>query len=115
MTARKYDISIEQGATFLMTLTYKNAAGVPINLTGYGATMQVREAVAQRVFASASTGNGRITVNGSGQIAISVAASETAAIEVTRGVYDLFLQAPGGNPVEKLLYGDVIINPSVTR
>jgi len=34
MSAANYDILIEQGATFTMTLTLKDVSATPINLTG---------------------------------------------------------------------------------
>jgi hypothetical protein len=42
MPAKKLDITIEQGAEFVMNLTWKNPAGSPVNLTGYTAKMQAR-------------------------------------------------------------------------
>lgn len=115
MTARKYDISVEQGATFVMTMIYRDSYGVPVDLTGYGASMQIREEVGGRMFASATTVNSRITVGAVGQISVTIPASETAEVSVTRAVYDFFLAAPAGNPIVKLLYGDVVVCPSVTR
>jgi hypothetical protein len=115
MTARKYDIAIDQGATFELAMVYKDAAGVVVNLTGYTVAMQIRASVGGKMFASATTANGRITVNASGNIAIAIPAAETANINVEQAVYDLFLHAPGGDPVKKLLYGDAVVNPSVTR
>ena len=115
MTARKFDIEVEQGALFQMTLVYRNAAGALIDLTNYTAAMQVREVIGGRVYASASVANGRITVNASGQIVVTIPASETKGIGITQGVYDLFLTSPDGIQVQKLLYGDAVIAPSVTR
>ena len=43
MAAGLYDITIEQGATFQMNLTWKDSTGSPVNITGYTARMQVRE------------------------------------------------------------------------
>ena len=40
--ADNYKISIDQGATYSLALTYKDSAGAAINLTGYTAAMQIR-------------------------------------------------------------------------
>lgn len=116
MTARRFDIEIEQGATFAMALTYKNASGVPVNLTGYTVDMQVRESVGGKLLVTASTANGKVTVSWAGEIDVLVPHGETALISgAERGVYDLFLRAPLGASSEKLLYGNVSISQSVMR
>lgn len=116
MTANRYDITIEQGATFdELTLVYRDAASTPINLTGYEAWLQVREEIGGRVLASATSLNGRITLSNLGVITIAIPATETAGMNVPRAVYDLFLKPASGTPVKKLLYGDVTVNPSVSR
>lgn len=115
MTARKYDIEVEQGATFVMTLTYKNALGVAVDLTNYAVAMQIRESVGGRIYASASVANGRITADVTGTIVVTIPAADTRLMSSERGVYDLFLTAPSGVIATKMLYGDVEITPSVTR
>lgn len=115
MTAPRYDITIEQSATFEMFLVYKNAAGVVVDLSLYDAEMQVRESVGGRVLATATKTNGRIVMNASGQVNISIPALETRLIDSPRGVYDLFITPPGGTPVRKVIFGDVDIKTSVTR
>lgn len=115
MTARKFDIKLEQGASFVMTLIYKDAEGVPIDVTGSDARMQIREAAGGRIFASADIANGRITLAAGGKITVQIPYAETAKVQVQRGVYDLFLISPSGTHAERLIYGDVLINASITR
>ena len=43
MTAGIYNATIDQGATWSVTVTYTDSTGAPINLTGYTAAMQVRQ------------------------------------------------------------------------
>ena len=43
MTAGIYNATIDQGATWSVTVTYTDSNGAPINLTGYTAAMQVRQ------------------------------------------------------------------------
>lgn len=115
MTARKLDIEIEQGATFAMILTYLNNSGSPVDLTGYDAHMQVRDAVGGKVFLSTSVASGHIVLTALGEIRVTISAFETANTKAVRGLYDLFLKSPGGEPTVKLLLGIATITASVTR
>jgi len=55
------DIQINQGSTFDVTLTYKDSAKNPIDLTGYSALMHLRTKKADASpILEMSTGNGRI-------------------------------------------------------
>ena len=42
MKSGNYDISVDQGSTFVFHLTYQNSAGTAIDLSSYSASMQVR-------------------------------------------------------------------------
>jgi hypothetical protein len=115
MTARKYDIEVEQGATFILKLTYTDSTGVPKDLTGYTVQMQVREAVGGRILASASTTDSRATADSTGVILVTIPHTAVAETKQPRGVYDLFLQSPDASLRSKLLYGNVLFTPAVTR
>jgi hypothetical protein len=117
MPAGKHDIIIEQGATFRRVITWKDSAGVPINLTGWSAKMQVRERVRDGdVVLECSTANGRITLGGTAGTITIVAQDEVTALlpEMPKAVYDLELIS-GGGEVTRLLRGQVEIAPEVTR
>ena len=45
MKAGKYDISVDQGSTFVFHLTYQNTDGNVIDLGSYSASMQVRRSI----------------------------------------------------------------------
>lgn len=115
MTAAKYDITIEQGATFAMTLTWRDESNALINLTGYSARMQVRQSIsAPQTLLSLTSGSG-ITLGGAaGTIAISATPAQTGAINSMTGVYDLELES-GAGVVTRLLEGNVTISKNVTR
>lgn len=114
MAAKQFDIDIEQGATFFLTITYKNSIGVPIDLTGYKARMQIRDPATGKKWADATTENSRITVSALGVISVSISHLETQEMKGEIGVYDLFIETPTADVVTKLIYGDVKNTKAVT-
>jgi len=116
MTAGTYNLTIEQGSTLNLAMTWNDSSGAAINLTGYTARMQVRPAVESNVtLLSLTTENGRIALGGAaGTITLTVSATDTAALAATTGVYDLELVSSGGT-VTRLLQGTVTISKEVTR
>ena len=121
--AGRYDIDCEKGATFRRVITWGDENESPINLTGFSARMQVREAfTSSTTVASLTNANGKITLGGAtGQVTIQLTASDTAALPVSTtfgdawvGVYDLELVAPSGD-VTRLLEGQFVVTPEVTR
>lgn len=116
MTAGLYDITIEAGATFRLAITWKDDAGVAINLTGYSARMQVRETYeATDTILSLTSGAGDIVLGGSaGTVVVTVPAATTQKLFHSYAVYDLELEASNG-VVTRLLQGNAIISREVTR
>jgi hypothetical protein len=115
--ANRYDIQINQGATFSLAATWKDSAGTPVNLTGYTARMQVRTAYdATATILNLTSAAGDITLGGSaGTITITVSATATAALTAPwAGAYDLELVS-GGGVVTRLLEGSASVSPEVTR
>jgi FlaG/FlaF family flagellin (archaellin) len=114
--AAVYDITIEQGATFRLSLVWKDSSNVPVNLTGYTARMQVRRSYTDTVIQLAmTTESGSITLGGSaGTINVVSAAAATEDIAARAGVYDLELMSSDG-VVTRLVEGKVTIKPEVTR
>lgn len=115
MPAGIYNITAEQGATLTRTVTWKDNAGVPINLTGYTARMQVRSDYdASTAVLTLTTENGGITLGGSaGTIVITASATDTAALSASTYVYDLELVL--GSTVTRLIQGSFVVNAEVTR
>lgn len=126
MSAGRYDITLEQGATFDLPLRYRTPAGVAVNLTGYSAKMQVREAPASALFVefnSSLTANGFIWLTGSaenredganGNLRIFMTAANSAALPRFAGRYDLELRDSAGY-VTRLLEGQFRVEPEITR
>lgn len=116
MAAGVYDITVEQGATFRLSVTWKDSTDTPINLTGYSARMQIRETYeSEETIASFTSTGGSIVLGGAlGTIVVTGAATDTAQIPMTPAVYDLELEASNG-VVTRLLQGAANITREVTR
>lgn len=114
MAAGKYNIKVEQGATFILDFTIKTGT-TPWNLTGYSARMQVRTSVNASTTLLSITNSDYITLGGSlGTVAISVPASVTDDLIAGRHVYDFELVSSGGQ-VWRVLEGKFTVSPEVTR
>ena len=116
MSAAKYDIEIEQGATFATTLVWNDSAGDPMDLTGYTAKMHIRRTVASEdLLLELSTENDRIVLGGAlGTVALEIDADTTHEIDWQQAVYDLEVTALDG-VVTRLISGDVLVSFGVTR
>lgn len=114
MAAGKYNITIEQGATFTLQFTIKTGS-TPWDLTGYSARMQVRTSVnASATLVSLTSGSG-ITLGGvAGTVTVTIPATDTDNIIAGRHVYDLELESAGGE-VWRVLEGKCTVKPEVTR
>ena len=93
MAAGYHHFIIEQGATFKHTLTLKDSADALINLTGYSAEMDLRKNQDDSSeVATLTVANNRITMGGSaGTIVLEISATDTSALLVGDGVYDIDL------------------------
>jgi hypothetical protein len=111
----RLDLTIQKGATFDRALTYQNADGTPKNLTGYTARMQIRDS-AGGLALELTTENGRISIDGpNGRTTLHLTASETSAITISSGVYDLELVSAEATPtVTRLVEGKVTVTSEVT-
>lgn len=110
MITRNYDITIESGEDFLLTLWTSDDEGNPIDLTGATISAQLREypeAAEYKQFTIEHNGEG-------GVILLTMPHEDTADIAYTSGVYDVFV-TPSGGTVMKVMMGDATITPSVTK
>lgn len=113
MAAVNYDITIEQGATFTLSLLWKTSGGTPIDLTGYTARMQIRSSVSSTTILADLTSAAGITLGGvAGTIDVEIPATQTATM-TKGGVYDLELV--NGSVVTRFVYGNVSFSKEVTR
>lgn len=126
MRAGKYDMTCEQGTTFIRTLAVlqpdleNDPTGETfeiMDLTGYTARMQVRRTLdSTSKILDLTTANGSLDVVFQDQVnvvRIFLPADVTASVD-TSGVYDLELVNQGGE-VSRLVEGNFIVVREVTR
>jgi len=125
MAAGRYNIVIEQGATYQIELQYKDSTNIPINLTGYSGRMQIRPSIGSPtsyLYLSSSlqpdgtglnfSGSNGTTPPASGSIGIFISATTSSLFTFINGVYDLEIQS--GSIVTRLLQGNVQVSKEVT-
>ncbi len=130
MAAGKYNFVIEQGSTVNFTVNYKDASSNPIDLSEYGARMQLRPSITStEVIASLSSsldsgGNGiNMTPvdpatllelpKSSGSLQIILSAESSSLMNFGTAHYDLEIHS--GSFVEKIIRGIVSLRKEVTR
>jgi hypothetical protein len=108
------DLDCYQGANFDYTLTWQTN-GTAVNLTGYGARMQVRTTVDSTAVAFSLTAGTGITLGGTvGTIVLAASSTATAALNANQYVYDLELVS-GAGYVTRLVQGNFVVYGEVTR
>lgn len=118
MAASKYDFAIEQGTSFKISLIYKDANSIPIDLTNWCARLiwKTNTNITQ-VFTSENTDYNVykfIIDEPNGKLTLMLPAETTNSFNFTTAKYDLELQSPddlysgGGKYTTRLLFG--IIN-----
>lgn len=121
MSAGKFNITIEKGATFKMDFVHKTG-GVPTDLTTKKGRMQVRpdfdsDPIEQL---TATTENGCITMDAQGRVSIRIKASQTALVQQEdTGVYnfelvDVGIPSPENDVVDRVLQGKVRFSPDAS-
>lgn len=113
--ANLYNVTIDQGSDWYLTVTYKNPNGTPINLTGYTAALQLRSLPeSPTAVLSLSTGSGITITGATGVVDIHATATQTRAIDEGTYYYDLEITSPA-TIVTRLIQGQAVVTPEVTR
>ena len=115
--AAKQDITIKQGADFVLALQWQDSDATPIDLTGHSIRMQVRTAVSSPTVAlELTTDNNRIVITDAvnGMFELRLGNAETSALNIPAGVYDIEIVSPT-NIVDRVLQGRVFNSLEVTR
>lgn len=125
MSAGKYNLYIEQGTTFNLEVQYKDSEGNPVDLTGYGACMQIRpSAGSPTIYLDLSSslnpdgtglnfsGSSNNKPPTSGSIAIYISAATSSMLTFGQAVYDL--EVFSGSYTTRLIEGGVRLSKEVT-
>jgi hypothetical protein len=108
-----FDVIMQAGADYKLTLKLTDATAQPVNLTGYGYAAQFRPTTdaAAPVFATFSTA---IPTPVSGQVEVKLSRRWTSTMAGKTGVWDL-QQTDATGAVSYLLRGKTVVSPTVTR
>lgn len=114
--ADTYNLNIDAGATYQLTVTWNDSNGDPIDLTSYSARMKLKDTYGGTTLVSLTDSDG-ITLGGSaGTVAITISDALTSSIggtSHTKGVYDLEVESAGG-VTTRILEGKWVCSPEVT-
>lgn len=118
MAASKYDFPIEQGASFRLSLVYKDDANNVIDLTNYCARLSWKDNCGntENFTTGTTNSNYKFTIDGpNGQILLLIDADTTNNYNFNTAKYDLELQsatdlyAGGGKETYRILYGTITL------
>ena len=116
--AASQDLVIDQYATFKTAFRWETkGTGLPVNLTGYSASMQIRRSHgdSSALVSLTSAANGGLTIEGTdGRVRIEIPASTTSTLVAGRYVYDLVLTDLSSKK-KRLVEGVAIVDAGVTR
>jgi len=111
----EHDLYIVRGDTWQQDFIYESPADTPVDLTGYSARLQVRQArFSDSTLLALSSDDGDITLDDEGNIQLTATAAVTALLDFSTARYDLELTSAGGI-VTTLLEGEVRLIKDVTR
>ena len=131
MSAGRYSFLIEQGATTDFEIQYKGSSGTPVDLTGYEAAMQIRNAQnGTTLYATLTSsiddtytkevsgsflslsGSNLSTPLSSGSIGVYIGHAVTNDFSFNEAFYDLELTS--GSIRTRLIQGQIQLNDQVT-
>jgi len=109
-----YNITMDQGAQWTLTVVYDNNNGTPFDLTGYTARMQVRPKFGadNAVLTLSSPSSGIVITPLTGTLNLTATTAQTGDIDGGFYVYDLEISS--GGVVTRLMQGSVTVRDQVT-
>lgn len=127
MAAGIYNFTFEQGSTIDFKIQYKDSNNSAINLTGYGAAMQIRSNYADNNPTTYLTLSSSLSPDGTGlnlesgsqgYIRVFISACSSSVLNFNTARYDLEIYSGsiGGCPITtRILEGTVSLNKETTR
>ena len=108
--AIKANLVIDQGSTFVTTLNLTDADDVPLDLTSYSGTSQIR-----KHYTSSTSTSFTLEIGGNtGIITLSLTANVTSNLAAGRYMYDVEI-ADSTNNITRVVEGIVTVTPNITR
>jgi len=104
------NIFIDQHTDFTITVDVTDAVGNVLNLTGYTASAQMRKTYSS---SAVSATFGTVIVANAGKVSLTLTDTVTGALEAGRYVYDMTVTT--GSTTTRVIEGQAIVTPSVTR
>lgn len=123
MIAKKVDLTLEQGATFDLTLTWNDLDGFPVPMPSFTAQAMLRKeskngALAFLFSTSPGLNDGTIILHATnGTVRLTASSDKTATLAEGRYGYDLEITDPGPSPdvVYRLVEGFITVTREATR
>jgi hypothetical protein len=112
MAAGRYNIVIDQGSDFALQFTLKKD-GTAVDLSGYSARAKLRNRV--HTGTVAATFVCTIVSASDGIIKMALTNETTASLTPRRYFYDLEIYTNNDAAVTRLLQGEALVSPEVTR
>jgi hypothetical protein len=115
----RYDIQIQQGATFRIPFAFLQSNNAYLDLTGYTARMQIRRSYGSTDVLASPTCTIALNTTPNPdrwELTVSLTAAQTASLVPTDGVpyrYDIELVV--GAEVTRILEGYCTVTPEITR
>jgi hypothetical protein len=109
LPAIRYDLLVEQGCDYTLTVPVLDDAGQPQTLAGWTVRGQIRAGYSSPTVLHTLA----LTLSGTA-VTLRVPATASAAWTFSLGRYDVELEAPDGT-VTRLVEGSVVVRPEITR
>jgi hypothetical protein len=103
---------MDQGSDFSSIITVENPLGEIFDLTNHSARGQIRKTYASTNAIDFST---NIPNPQSGEIVLSLSSSQTQNMKAGRYVYDVEIFTSNEDEVVRVVEGQIMVNPEVTR
>jgi len=113
--AGQKNFEVDQNATFSFIVEYKGNDGLPIDLTGSTAKMQVRDTKggSKLAFSLTSPAGGIVITPLLGKLTIKITPTQTNKLFYPKSSYDIMVTDSNANKI-KLLEGFITLSRSVT-
>jgi hypothetical protein len=114
----RYNITIQQNASWELNVTVNDSAGTPVNLTGWTGQSQIKSSYGSSTVLASPTIT--ITNAATGKLKISLTEAQTETLTATTSrtinlpVWDALIANSGETVVLRILEGTATVTPGVT-